>query len=65
MRQQDQAMSKLKRIGRKKRRLDKGIDKMRPGKMYAITSGGKTVVLKGKDWKAIKQEANEQGGSDN
>jgi hypothetical protein len=38
---------------------------MRPGKMYAITSGGKTVVLKGEDWKAIKQEANEQGGSDN
>jgi hypothetical protein len=54
-------MSKLKRIGRKKRRLDKGIDKMRPGKMYAITSGGKTVVLKGEDWKAIKQEANGNG----
>jgi hypothetical protein len=35
---------------------------MRPGKMYAITSGGKTVVLKGEDWKAIKQEANGEGG---
>ena len=58
-------MSKLKSVGRRKRRIDKAIDKMRKGKAYRMTVGGKALVMTGEQWKQTKEAANGVRGGDN
>lgn len=50
-------MSILKRVGRTKRRMDKMIDKMLPGKLYTLTFNGRSVTRNGATWKKIKEAA--------
>ena len=51
-------MSKLKSVGRRKRRMDKAIDKMRKGKAYKLTVGKRSLVMTGDQWKQTKEAAN-------
>ena len=50
-------MSILKRVGRTKRRMDKMIDKMLPGKFYTLTFNGRSITRNGATWKKIKEAA--------
>ena len=58
-------MSKLKSVGRRKRRMDKAIDKMRKGKAYKLTVGKRSLVMTGEQWKQTKEAANGVRGGDN
>jgi len=50
-------MSILKKVGRRERRLNTMVDKMRLDKLYTITVGGKSMTRTGRAWKAIKEAA--------
>lgn len=50
-------MSKLKKVGRKSRRMASMVESMHPDKLYTLRAGGKSMTRTGKAWKAIKEAA--------
>lgn len=50
-------MSFMKKVGRVRRRMDKMIDKMLPGKIYTLTFNGRSITRNGATWKKIKEAA--------
>lgn len=50
-------MSKLKKVGRRARRLGAQVDRMHPDKLYTITANGRSMTRTGRQWKEIKAKA--------
>ena len=47
-------MGKMKKVGRRKRRIDKAIDAMHPGKLYTLGKGARSLTRTGDAWKKAK-----------
>jgi hypothetical protein len=50
-------MGTLKKVGRKRRRMEAQVDEMHPDKLYTLRASGKAMTRTGKAWKAVKEAA--------